>query len=118
MRGIRTDVQEMRELLKEEIRREIERAVRGKQEEYELEKRKFEIRIREMEEKMQNLERKGEGVGGKLIEEIGYIKSKLERQDRSDRKNNIVIKGLRGGERGGRRIHKKIPRCQSKVGLG
>lgn len=110
---MREGIKEVKEIVKEqgrETRKELEemrKQLRDREERWEKEKKEMEKRIVEMENRLENMKMQVEGKkgerevrGGELEERVKGIERMIEMREREERRRNIVIKGIKGGERG------------------
>jgi len=135
LRGVKQEIREMareqREALKEEINR-VKEELRRREERWNKEKEDLQEKIDRMEREMEVLKIEGkvkgrEGEGGEekkkddtrewemereeWKERVKRLERRVERKERGERRNNIIVKGIREGERdmkGLERVWKKL----------
>ncbi|KMQ81907.1 hypothetical protein RF55_24803 [Lasius niger] len=97
----------------------VERKIGEKEEKWRQEKEEMRKRIEELEERMKDVATKGEGKeeeekGKGMEERIKRIEMREERKEREERRRNIVIKGLRGGEK---EVERRVGEILKELGI-
>lgn len=114
--GFKSAVEEMKEIMKgmkkallgeiEGMRKEIgglKKEMREKQEEWRKEKEGLEERVKGMEERMGSMgEWKKKGEDG-MEERVRRMERRMEQKERQERRNNVLIRGLRRRDEKGRK---------------